>query len=420
MTLLSLQVKGTLRKQTVALICCVSCIFLLLLFYRLDLYPTRPSTLDSSNDPTLSPTWTTQLNTALQHRQSLYTPSMFIPSALQHNHFIPVTAVILRTEPDQGINDIVKYLYKYPFIKELYIYNMVPSHPLSAQTFERPNKWLLHKVDISIIEETEPGNNGVFALFSTCALATHDYCYIQQDRSFNLHMDTLYTQFMQHPDLIHVNTRSEEYITHRRWQLYHQDGIHTGYANLCHGAMISRKQAQLFLNQMAVQKPTLDLADVYYSLWSNSYPYIISNPLPLATEQDPPYSQMLNALGRLKTALADQSPYFTGPVDVNLPVDQRDVRAACENDKCLFVTNLDPFPLSTEYDPNQNLTNTSFNWQETLDIPDSEFWIHRGYHAAVDGNSGTCWNTYKGKIPSSIFLTLLFLYIFLLLYIYYN
>lgn len=55
---------------------------------------------------------------------------MFIPSALEHNHFIPITAVILRTRQDQGIHHIVNYLHKYPFIKELYIYNLLPSHPL--------------------------------------------------------------------------------------------------------------------------------------------------------------------------------------------------------------------------------------------------------------------------------------------------
>jgi hypothetical protein len=76
-------------------------------------------------------------------------------------------------------------------------------------------------VDISVIEGTDQ-EKGVMALFSTCALATQGYCYIQDDRSLHLHMDTLYTQFMRYPELIHVNARSEEYIAYRRWQLHHQ------------------------------------------------------------------------------------------------------------------------------------------------------------------------------------------------------
>ncbi|ORZ16442.1 hypothetical protein BCR42DRAFT_327533 [Absidia repens] len=216
-------------------------------------------------------------------------------------------------------------------------------------------------------------------------------------------MDTLYTHSMRYPDLIHVNARSEEYLTHRRWQLHHQDGdldIHTGYANLRYGAIIPRSKGQLFVNQFAVQKTLLyqrRMADVFFSFWTNSYPYIVSNPLPL-----------FNAVRRLKNALADHSPYFVKS-DIELPLDQRDVRTACENDKCLFVTNIDLLPLSTEYNPDQNLTHSSLGsiamWKDQLDmdIPEPEFWRHRGYHAAVDGDSTTCWNTFTAPKQGDYF-----------------
>lgn len=84
-------------------------------------------------------------------------------------------------------------------------------------------------MDIHLIEKTEQEDDEMLAFFSTCALATHDHCYLQDDRTLNLHMDSLYTQFMRYPDLVHVNARLEEFLTHRRWRLHHQ-----GKASLSH------------------------------------------------------------------------------------------------------------------------------------------------------------------------------------------
>ncbi|ORZ21114.1 hypothetical protein BCR42DRAFT_406851 [Absidia repens] len=398
------QIKWTQRKYILTCLVCIA-ISILLLLLRLD---SNHSITSNQYPEQQDPNLLINLTAAAQHRQSLYTPSMFIPDALQHNHFRPVAAVILRTSHDQrAIYSTVDYLHKYPFVKEIYIYNLVSSHPLAIQSFERPNPWLLHKVDIHIIEKSEQEDDGMLAFFSTCSLAIYDHCYLQTDRTLNLHMDSLYTQFMRYPDLVHVNARSEEFLIHRRWQLHHQGGdveMHAGFANLLHGAIIPQSNAQLFLNQFAAQKTSSlnqkQMADVIFSFWTNSYPYILFNPFPLAIGQDPSFQKMLDAVRQLKNALADQSPYFIKN-EIDPPLDQRDVRTACDNDKCLFVTNLDPFPLTTEYNPDQNLTNSSLGssvaWQHELDvdIPGSEFYIHRGYHAAVDGDSGTCWNTYK-------------------------
>jgi hypothetical protein len=71
--------------------------------------------------------------------------------------------------------------------------------------------------------------------------------------------------------------------------------IHAGYATLRHGAIIPRQQAQRFLNQVAVVQTTWSnqSADAYFTLWSNSYPYILSNPLSLPAEQNLPYHDMV-------------------------------------------------------------------------------------------------------------------------------
>ncbi|KAI8343981.1 hypothetical protein BC941DRAFT_407450 [Chlamydoabsidia padenii] len=391
MTLLSSQIKWTHRHICFIILCTTGLFIFFTHFYTSSHYDPPHTTVNKTSP---------KLTAKAHQRHSLYTPSNFVPDALLYNNFRPISAIVLRTSNDENsIHTIVNYLYKYPFIKEITIYNLVS--PLSTQAFERPNNWLLHKVDIHIIQG--PDDDGILALFSTCALSNYGYCYLQADQTrLNTYLDTLYTQFLQHPDLVHVNVPSEVYLTHRRWQLTDNRTIHTGYANLRHGAIIPRTQAQLFMNQLAVQKPSLEQkrhADILFSVWMNTYPYLLSNPYPLVSDPAPHFQPMLDALQGLQVALTHHMPYFVEN-DIDLPLNQRDVRTACENDKCLFVTNIDPFPITTTYNPHQNLTNYSLEstsaWQHELgvDIPSPEFWYHRGYHAAVDGNSGTCWNTY--------------------------
>ncbi|KAI9301534.1 hypothetical protein BJ944DRAFT_271362 [Cunninghamella echinulata] len=352
--------------------------------------------------------WPVQINDAsINSLQSLYTPSMFIPDALKTNHFYPLTAVIVRTNKDLGVYHIVQHLYKYPFIKEIIIYNLLPSQSIPSNIFDRPDQWLIHKVKTDVINATsEEDHDGMLSLFTTCGLASFSHCYIQSDRTLNPFMDTLYTHFMKYPTLLHVNTRSQDYKTHKRWQLYHQDedmDLHFGYANIQHGAILPRKMAIQFTNQLSMQEMVHQqrrMADVFFSFWTNSYPWLLSNPLPLVDKQPLPYHQMLNAVRRFEKALKNKTPYFNQGNSIEPALHERDVKTSCGNDKCLFVTNIDPFPLSTEYRPEQNLTNSSLGsslkWEEEfdLDLPSSEYLVHRGYHAAVDGNSGTCWNTY--------------------------
>ncbi|CAO3650365.1 unnamed protein product [Cunninghamella blakesleeana] len=251
----------------------------------------------------------------------------------------------------------------------------------------------------------------MLSLFTTCGLASFSHCYIQSDRTLNPFMDTLYTHFMKHPDILHVNTRSDEYKIHRRWQLFHKDeevDLHLGYANIQYGAILPRKMAVHFTNQLSMQEMInhqRKMADVFFSLWTNNYPWLLSNPLPLLNEPSLPYHQMLNAVRRLEKAIKNKTPYFY-PSNVTEPeLRERDVRTSCGNDKCLFVTNIDPYPYSTEYYSEQNLTSSSLGssmtWENEsgLDLPSSNFWVHRGYHAAVDGDSGTCWNTHL--VPKS-------------------
>ena len=48
-------------------------------------------------------------------------------------------------------------------------------------------------------------------------MAKYDYCYFQDDDWLNLYMDSIYSNFLKSPNLIHSNTMPIIHLEHRRW-----------------------------------------------------------------------------------------------------------------------------------------------------------------------------------------------------------
>lgn len=72
-------------------------------------------------------------------------------------------------------------------------------------------------------------------------------------------------------------------------------------------------------------------------------------------------------------------------------------RSPCFNDKCLFMTSLDPFPDPKEVVFKGDLR--TIDEQDAkfleLDYPTAEFWKTFAYVHAVDNDPYTCWNSFK-------------------------
>lgn len=123
--------------------------------------------------------------------------------------------------------------------------------------------------------------------FTACAMATYDKCWFQDNLWLNTYLDTLYTHSARYPDHFVVNTRPSNYVEYKKWRFANVDiGLHTGYGDMRYGAFISRQKVQKFLSQTSNQDVTLKLkqyptvaADIYFSIWLNQYPYLITNPL---------------------------------------------------------------------------------------------------------------------------------------------
>lgn len=84
-----------------------------------------------------------------------------------------------------------------------------------------------------------------------------------------------------------------------------------------------------------------------------------------------------------------------------MPVEEkeRDIRASCSNDRCLFITNMDIMPPPfTDFNSTVINNMTEFHTlYSSSNIPFPSSYIHQAYHKAVDQNTETCWNSVRGK-----------------------
>ncbi|RHZ90140.1 hypothetical protein Glove_7g7 [Diversispora epigaea] len=361
---------------------------------------------DASDNNSAQKSWKINLNDTINSRVSVFNKEQFTDEAIKKNGLIPVTAVLIGWKRMESLQVVVNFISKYPYIKEILIWNNNDKIRLHKQDFRLNNT----EVRLKIFNSDE--NLHDLSKYTTCAMAKYDYCYFQDDDWLNLYMDSIYTNFLRYPNLIHSNTMPIIHLEHRRWMFSNNDkNLHTGFTWLGCGSFIPRIKVQRFLGQIglySLEKERLRLVDMYFSLWTNQYPYQLSNPLTTLDQSEGwsnsvdqwavVYGNILDAVQKLYTALAvntgseqferqEEKPYYL----------DRDVRTPCINDKCLFITNIDPFPQPSSVCYANNITHVREHEAEfnALDFPSNEFWNKHAYHKAVDLDLNTCWNSFK-------------------------
>ncbi|KAI8889055.1 hypothetical protein K501DRAFT_267267 [Backusella circina FSU 941] len=159
--------------------------------------------VESEVDPA---SWPTQLyeNEINLQQQSIFPPFLFNQN---ENVYQPVTAIVSRVdENENGLLAVIKHLSKYPFIKEILIYNQL-NRPL-VEKF--PN-------NIQIID----ANLQSMGKFTACAVASYSKCYFQDDLWLNPYMDSLYTHSLRYPQLVISNIRQSNYVDYNTWRFTH-------------------------------------------------------------------------------------------------------------------------------------------------------------------------------------------------------
>ncbi|KAK4514650.1 uncharacterized protein ATC70_002251 [Mucor velutinosus] len=381
------------------------------------------------------PTWRIQ---TLENEPVLKQPSIFPATVFSKQNlrqYPPATAIINRVDnSDDGILHAIEHLFKYPFIKEILVYNQIKSKPLKAELLY-PNKTLStalnDRVHIQVIE-TDASIHSM-GKFTACAVATYGKCYFQDDLWLNPYLDSLYTHSFRYPDHLIANTRPVNYVDYMRWRFTNRDmSLHTGYTDLRYGAFVSQQKVQKFLSQLSAQglsTSKLRRAELYFSIWLNQYPYLVSNPLlssgrdgfrDIGSVNNRPLVEyyMYDAVSLLENTLAnsswmeEQDDYFEKG-ELGPPVEERDVRSSCANDRCLFITNIHSMPIpGTENDivfhsgSIANISQFESMYNQThlgFKIPNKSNFAYRSYHKAVDQDTETCWHTQRAPLAGDYF-----------------
>nr|CAG8494478.1 6977_t:CDS:2 [Entrophospora candida] len=325
-----------------------------------------------------------ELIAKIKNKTSHYKKEQFTEEALKKNGLIPVTAILLGWKRRESLQLVVSYLSKYPFVKEILIWNNNDEIRLNVKDFKLINS---DGMVLNVFNSDE--NLHDLSKHTTCSMAKYDYCYYQDDDWLNMYMDSMYTNFLNNPSLIHSNTMPIIHLEHRRWMFANADkNLHTGFTWFGCGSFVPRAKVQRFLGQLgsiSLAKERLKLSDMYFSIWTNQYPYQLSNPLTPLDQQEG-WSNTVNTGSELFVR-EEEKPYFS----------ERNARAPCLNDKCLFITNIDPFPHPSRIYYANNVTHIhehehKFN---ELDFPSNTFWDQHAYHNAVDLDEKTCWNSFR-------------------------
>ncbi|KAG0316293.1 hypothetical protein BGZ97_007109 [Linnemannia gamsii] len=232
----------------------------------------------------------------------------------------------------------------------------------------------------------------------------------------------------------------------RSWTFQNpQLGLHTGFSWLGAGAFMPKKAVFKFLMQLGgsnLWKERVQLGDLFFALWRNQYPVVLSHALaPLdqssswsgrIDQWSVVYEHMTDAMFRLTTVLSGTgvvhgSPHRVGAkadfvADEELPsFRDRHTRSSCSNDKCLFQTNVDMFPLpeSIKWHPDTSTSPSSTTITpsqqhrdilqahearfKSLNFPKPDFVAMHTYHYAVDQDLSTCWQSFLPLEKGSYF-----------------
>ncbi|KAG0311415.1 hypothetical protein BGZ97_011896, partial [Linnemannia gamsii] len=207
----------------------------------------------------------------------------------QNEHLLPATAILLGWKRIDTLKLLVSYLVRYPYIKEIIIWNNNKDIHLSKRDFELENSHFGPLPDLQVYNAAE--NLRDFAKYMSCSLAKYEHCYFQDDDWLNTHMDALYTNFLTSPNLIHTNTLPLIQMEHRRWTFTNEDyNMHAGFSWMGTGSYLPREKAKRLLEQRGnttLGKDRFKVIDMYFSIWTNQYPYQLVNYLtPLDQKND--------------------------------------------------------------------------------------------------------------------------------------
>ncbi|RCH92503.1 hypothetical protein CU098_009620, partial [Rhizopus stolonifer] len=297
---------------------------------------------------------------------------------------LQTTAIVLvqQHELDQK-RVILEQLCEYDMFATVTLWNDDAEHPL---TFD-----MLHGIQGCTLNQwhiiNAPKPLGSAARYQACHMAKTPYCYFQDVPKKTSQLRSLYANFLRSPHLIHTQSSDYASFLDTQWRYCFSNTnvkLHTCFVDIASGTFVAKAMVTRFLSH-----PQEAFADMYFMMYMNQLPYQLEGNNGYATKQ---LSQQeidhlnlgLNSLyHQLEEGIVPLQPYLTSKFE-------RNARASCMNDRCLFLTNKPILPNIElfHYDPSVMDVQLS---KEVHDDYISNTTLH--YMYAVDQNEATSWKS---------------------------
>ncbi|KAG0222444.1 hypothetical protein BGX31_009144 [Mortierella sp. GBA43] len=313
------------------------------------------------------------------------------------------TGILLNWSRLDSLREIVDHMCPHLMFKEIMIWNNKVDIHLEEKMFSCP------KVRVY----NSPDNMYFVARYMACAMASSPYCYFQDDDWKIFYLRSMYANFLRFPQFLHTDTNSDVWsLTNWRWCFFEDEiNMHACFSWLGTGSMATRENVVNFLKQSSItEMDPLEFAygDMYFSTYLNQVPYQLENYLMELV--DPAKDQaafskgsegktrnklyMHRAAQKVWEALKKKDPAFERE-ELHPTYLERDVRSPCADDRCLVLSNKNPFP-----------DVRMFKYRPYIDIEENEkihfqylnptIYVHHPFSKAVDGMDDTA---YKSMQP---------------------
>ncbi|KAI9477803.1 MAG: hypothetical protein EXX96DRAFT_226602 [Benjaminiella poitrasii] len=304
---------------------------------------------------------------------------------------LQTTAVLLSTaEQDSNLQPILKQLCQYDMFANFIVWNDDPSVNLTVDMIHAegctPNR-------LTVINA--PVKMGVSARYHACRLSKTPYCYFQDVFVKDPQLRSIYANFLRSAHLIHGKSMNHQAFINSQWRYCFSNKdiqLHTCYVDIKSGAFIAKAMVSKFLEDYDQNSVVDEFADVYFMMYINQMPYQLqgsNNNNELAeklTEKEIEHMDLgLTILyNDLEEGIMPIEPYLESRFE-------RNARASCRDDRCLFLTNKQVLPDIDLFTYNPSI------YVDTLQQMHDDYYVSNTpqyqYPNAVDGDDNTSWKS---------------------------
>ncbi|GAA5796731.1 hypothetical protein HPULCUR_002106 [Helicostylum pulchrum] len=304
---------------------------------------------------------------------------------------LTTTIIILNNQGDLegSVKPILAELCQYDMFANYIVWNDDPTIKIDTDMIYisqcTPNK-------LSVINA--PAKMGSSARYQACRHSKTPYCYFQDIPGLDLKLRSTYANFLKSPHLIHGQSSSHTALINSQWRYCFTNKdleLHTCYIDVESGTFVAKAAVTSFVENYDKNSVMDEYADMYFVMFMNQIPYQLEGSGSYTKELTKLEIQQMDlGLTILYNDLEEEEG--VAPINPHLTIElERNARAPCKDDRCLFLTNKQILP-----DIDLFLYTPSVDVDVSTEMHDDFYKNH--YHKykyvnAIDNDDQTSWKS---------------------------